>query len=152
MATTDNLEDHVSSKSENDVHPIMNIDTIIWVDVEANIESKNQQVQQQIKQVLCDVEICMFEEISTCDEYVRKNTSKSLLLITSDQLSEILTQKIHDSDNVKSIYIWGYFRDSDASWINNFAKVIVEQINLTKLNILPRFLDKRCIQRIRSNC
>jgi len=88
-----------------------------------DVDEENRKTHQELRQCFEGIQILVFQKSSDCEEYVRRNSEKSFLIIVSRQLAQGLIDNIHNLENVKSIYIYCRSQNWKEAWMQDFHRV-----------------------------
>lgn len=110
--------------------------TLIWVDATAK-EPTTKSVWERLK---LHSDLQPFEDTNSCIQFLQEKKCKRAILIASGKLGKELVPKIHDRDQIVSIYIFEKNSSISPSWTNQWPKIqgvfhdlnpIVELIDVT---------------------
>lgn len=115
---------NIKSIAFNDKFEHDNIETfmVVWIDAEINKKIENQKAQEQIRAVNKNFKV--FENGKQCEKFIRSISSKKeILLIINDIQGQELIPKIHNLQQITTIYIYKEIKQDNEQWINQFSKV-----------------------------
>jgi hypothetical protein len=99
----------------------LNMYTLVWLDTSINsLENINTQrkLQSFVNHVL------IFVEVDQCEQYIHSvSPSDRLILIVSDDLGQQLIPRIHQFQQIDSIYIYFLNKQFDQQWTQEYIKV-----------------------------
>ena len=101
----------------------ISVDAIIWIDASADVDEENRKAHQELQNLFGGIQIIVFQQSSDCEEYVRQHIEHSFLIIVSRQLAQESIEKIHDLENIKSIYVYCRRQYPEEIWMKSFSKV-----------------------------
>ncbi len=98
----------------------LNIYTLVWLDTSINTQRK---LQSFVDRVL------IFVEVDRCEQYIHSvSLSDRLILIVSDDLGQQLIPRIHQFQQIDSIYIYCLNKQFDQQWTQEYIKVTTNNL------------------------
>jgi hypothetical protein len=95
---------------------------LLWLDAAVNINEENRKAQQQLRSTINHV--ITFEDPNLCQEYIQSVCLEDrLVLIVSGQLGEEVVPRIHQVQQLSSIYVYCMNKERNEKWAKNFPKV-----------------------------
>jgi hypothetical protein len=95
--------------------------TLVWYDANAYSE-KNKPIRDELEKVFGD--LMAFPEEEQCNRFIENRFQpKTVVLIISGQLGETYVKKIHDKENVSSIFVFCEWKAKHEIWTKEFKKV-----------------------------
>jgi hypothetical protein len=103
--------------------------SLLWLDASINSEEKIK-TQQKLRSSINHLEI--FEEIEKCEQYIQSTSLQDrLVLLMSDNFCEQLIPRIHEFQQVHSIYIYGPGKEFYQQWTQKYIKVLIKMLIVT---------------------
>lgn len=103
-----------------------NLETVglLWLDAEVHTSEENRAAQKQIRASINHV--ITFEETHHCEEYICSvDPYDRLVLIVSGRLGQGIAPRIHELQQLSSIYVYCLDKEKHEKWTRNFVKVSV---------------------------
>jgi hypothetical protein len=98
----------------------LNIYTLVWLDTSINTQRKLQSFANRV---------LIFVEVDQCEQYIHSvSPSDRLILIVSDDLSQQLIPRIHQFQQIDSIYIYCLNKQFDQQWTQEYIKVTTNNL------------------------
>lgn len=99
--------------------------TLLWLDANINQSEENVGVQSRLTETIHQVK--PFENSDDCEKYIQnKSDQDRIVLITSGQLGQIIVPRIHNLEQLLSIYVYCGNKDPNEKWSVQYPKVIFE--------------------------
>jgi len=97
--------------------------SLLWVDAKVNSSQENVKAQQKLRASINQLRI--FEDDNECEEYIRLVPKEDrIVLIVSGQLGQKIVPRIHQLQQVFSIYVYCMNKKKNKQWAQEFSKVI----------------------------
>lgn len=98
------------------------MDCLIWLDLSVNNSRENLDAQKRLRSLVNHLKT--FEQIDQCEQYIQSTSPQDhLTLIVSGQFGEKIVPRIHQLQQISSIYIYCTNKKKNEQWSNRFAKV-----------------------------
>ncbi len=95
---------------------------LIWLDVTVNTSEENIEAQQQLRTSINH--LTTFDDENECEEYIRSiSKDDRIVLIVSGQLGQQFVPRIHQLQQIFSIYVYCMNKIENEKWTPNFNKV-----------------------------
>lgn len=92
----------------------------LWLDQSVDTSDDNIELQEQLRNIVNDLRT--FDNIQQCEEFIRKNTDKKIVLIVSGSFGREIVPRLHDVHQFSGCYV--YCRDKQANkWSEKYSKV-----------------------------
>ena len=102
--------------------PPATLDSVIWLDSNVNKTIENLELQHRLCMLVQLLSI--FENVSECEQHIRQiPSSDRIILIVSDSLGKELIPRIHEVQQLTSIYVFCAHKPTDQSWATPYSKV-----------------------------
>ena len=97
-------------------------DFLIWLDPTVNTSDENIEAQQQLRTSINH--LTTFDDDKECEEYIRSiSKDDRIVLIVSGQLGQQFVPRIHQLQQVFSIYVYCMNKIENEQWTSKFNKV-----------------------------
>lgn len=104
--------------------------SLLWLDSTINNSEQNLHTQQRLQTIINH--FVTFEDSTSCEDYIRSIPNHDRIIIIVSGLSgRQLVPRIHQIEQVDSIYVYCMDRKTNEKWTKNFTKV-----NFTELNFI----------------
>ncbi len=95
---------------------------LVWLDKNVNNSKANIDIKEQLRK--CIKRLQTFEDVDTCELYIRfMPIDDRVVLIVSDHLGQMLVRRIHQLQQISSIYIYDANKKAEEEWTKNYPKV-----------------------------
>lgn len=95
---------------------------LIWLDACVNTSKDNIEAQEELTSILNKFKT--FEDLNDCQKYIQSvSLNDRIVLIVSGQLGRQLIPKIHQLEQLSSIYIYCMNKEANEKWSKDFEKV-----------------------------
>jgi hypothetical protein len=95
---------------------------LIWLAAEVNSFNENVKVQQQLRRSINH--LTTFDDDKKCEEYIRSVPKDDrIILIVNGQLGQKIVPRIHQLQQISSIYIYCMNKKQNEQWTQQFSKV-----------------------------
>ncbi|CAF2058463.1 unnamed protein product [Rotaria magnacalcarata] len=110
----------------------LGIYTIIWLDNNKKKSQQNLSIQRKLRTIINHFKI--FQNEDACEEHIKSMSDDDyIILITNDQIGEKFIPRIHNSQQIFSIYIHAQNKNIDQRWMNQFPKIKSIYVNYDEL-------------------
>ncbi len=95
---------------------------LVWLDDNINKSKTKVNTEEQLGK--CVSRLKKFEDENKCEQYIRSMpTNNRIVLIVNDHLGKNIIPRIHQLQQVSSIFIYGTNNDTREKWTKDFGKV-----------------------------
>ncbi|CAF1087930.1 unnamed protein product [Didymodactylos carnosus] len=126
----DSQEKPAESAAANDTDNIETF-TIVWLDANVNTTEDNTETYHALRTIVNYIRT--YDAVQPCEEYVTRVSRASLILIVSGGFGREIVPRIHDLEQVNSVYVYCADKKRNERWAKDYAKVrsvIVERAEL----------------------
>ncbi len=112
----------MAARKDEDIFTQVETSALIWLDAHVNSSEENKQAQEE----LCSIIRCFktFENRNQCQEYIRSiSPHNRIVLIVSGQFGREIVPKIHQFQQLSSIYVYCMNKEANEQWAKDFSKV-----------------------------
>jgi hypothetical protein len=96
--------------------------SLVWLDSTINNSQENVNTQRRLKTIINH--LLTFEDSTLCEEYIRSVSNHDrIVIIVSGLLGRQLVPRIHQLEQVCSIYVYCMDRKTNEQWTKDFTKV-----------------------------
>ena len=110
----------------------------IWLDSSADSAEGNKDIQKKLRHII--EKLCMFDNVETCEKYLRNITKESIIMIVSGAFGRQIIPKIHDLPQIIAFYVFCQNKKSNEEWANKYNKVNISIILKKKTKIFDYLL------------
>ncbi|CAF3943657.1 unnamed protein product, partial [Adineta steineri] len=93
----------------------------VWLDNTANSTEENKDIQKKLRLII--KKLHMFDNVETCEKYLRNITKESVILIVSGAFGRQIIPKIHDLPQIIVFYVFCQNKKSNEEWTNKYNKL-----------------------------
>jgi protein gp37 len=105
-----------------------NLETV-WLDASVN-SNENINTQQKLRSLIKHLKT--FEEIEECEKYIQSTSLQDrLVLIINGDFGQQLISRIHELQQVYSIYIYCFNKEFYQQWTQQYIKVLIKMLIVT---------------------
>lgn len=95
--------------------------TLIWLDADINGKD-NKAIQNELRRLNNDFKL--FDNDNACESYLQSVTiDQCIVLISSGRLGRKIVPRIHDIEQIYSIYIYCFDIKANREWANDYSKI-----------------------------
>ena len=103
--------------------------SLIWLDAFVNKTDDNQHTQDELRATIHQLKT--FEDSERCMKHILSTgNGDRIVLIVSGSLGRTIVPRIHNLDQVLSIYVYCQDQTANEQWSSRYPKVIDPQENL----------------------
>ena len=123
--------------------------SLVWLHISINNIQRHIDDQDRLRASINHLKI--FQDDQECEHYIQfTRTDDRVVLVVADQLGEKLVPRIHELQQLLSIYIYSIDDKTDQQWIKKFSKVrnfclshhsVLRKIELLRCDILHAKLN-----------
>ena len=96
--------------------------SVTWLDGNVNKTTKNLEIQHRLRTVVELLSI--FENVNQCEQHIRQTPLLDrTILIISNSLGQELIPRIHEVQQLTSIYVFYENKQTNNSWATRYTKV-----------------------------
>jgi hypothetical protein len=95
--------------------------SLLWLNTSANSFEENHQAYKQLRSAINYIRT--FEDVESCEKYVRHSSDDRIVLIISGQSGRKIVSHIQDLQHVRAIYVYCDDRSEHDTCINQSPKV-----------------------------
>lgn len=96
--------------------------SLIWLDATMTECHENVNAQSQLRKLVRHFKT--FTNCEECEQYIRSvSVQDQIILVASGRLGEVIVPRIHQIQQVSSIYIYCLDRAKNEQWSSHFEKV-----------------------------
>lgn len=95
---------------------------LVWLDSLVNTSEENLDGQKLIQSSIDYVKA--FENADKCEEYIRSiSPDERIILIVSGRLGREITPRIHQLQQISSIFVYCFDKSANEQWAKSYKKV-----------------------------
>ena len=96
--------------------------SLIWLDATVNECQENINVQNQLRKLVYYFK--MFTNCEECEQYIRSaSIHNHIILVVSGHLGQVIVPRIHQIQQISSIYVYCMDKAKNEQWSSHYKKV-----------------------------
>ncbi|CAF0900291.1 unnamed protein product [Didymodactylos carnosus] len=104
---------------------------VVWLDANISITNDNKQAFAQLRKIVNRLET--FNSTDECVDYITDIKDEKVFLIVSDSFGEQIIPRVHELQQIASIYVFCFNREHLEQWIQSFKIVAGVYADITPL-------------------
>ena len=95
--------------------------TFVWLDKTVNSIQDNIDIQKELRQIIYHLQT--FDNSNECEQFIRQNNQKKVILIVSGGLGQRVVPRLHDLPQFSACYVFCRDKAANELWANQYPKV-----------------------------